>query len=823
MAQVFVLIKKIKIMKKFYYLFFAWLFIMQAAKAQTVTQIDTNWGDTVLLPSIPAVNFSVTDYGADPSLSDNATAIQAAINAAANAGGGYVVIPAGTFMSGPFKMKSNVGLELSANTVLKMLAYSNYPGSGTTTAVAPFIDLTSTTNSWIGGSGVIDGQGADWWSAYLAAMPSGGIARPAMIIFDNANKLEIEGITIQNAPNAHISIHRGNKNVTISGVTINTTYDSPNTDGIDVWSPNVNIINCNISCGDDNIAMDNESRYITIKGCTFGRGHGLSIGSYTSGIDHIYVNNCVFNQTDNGVHVKSARGRSGQVAYLVYENLTMNGVSTPVNLCEYYPDNTIPSNGSADAAQPITATTPDWKHILLRNITATGSANAGLFWAVPELPMQDVVFDNVKIEATSGMKMNYVDTASFINGSRINVASGSAFVSTFSSTITGINLITGLPSDSTTGNQTTQTVIWSLAADASGLSSSTFLTPSDQVLGSAIAGIQYNRGYNLGGSGYQDVARTSGMQLPTSYDPNSYVEYKIAVPTGKKFTLDTINFHALGGGTGGAKMAVYYSLDGFATSFPAGQATYNGVTYANNTGAGAIPLLNTSTAAGAGNEVANINTVIVADQNTTLSIRVYAWAGSAAKYFTSKDFTLIGELSDANALPLKLLSFTAKQQQGTSVLEWKTADEINTRYFSIERSSDGKLFNSIGAVDAKNTAGEHDYSFTDAAPLFGKNYYKLKQTDADGQFSYSDIALVNNQSSANALTVYPNPATSYIILSSTNGNSHVNIYDVRGRKVSELTNVQANQKIDVSRLSSGIYLAEVINGNTKSVTRVIKK
>lgn len=407
----------------------------------------TNWGDTIKVPSIATGEFLITDFGASTSSSDNAGAIQKAIDAAAKAGGGSVIIPAGTFISGPLLLKSNIGLKISEGAVLKVLDYTSYPGSGTTAKVASFLDLSGTTNVLISGKGIIDGQGDAWWAAFRATKPNGGIGRPAIISFDDASIIEVQGITIQNAPNGHISIHRGNKHVTIAGVTINSPADSPNTDGIDVWSPLVNILDCHISCGDDNIAMDNETRYMTIKNCTFGSGHGLSIGSYTSGIDHIYVSDCVFDQTDNGVHIKSSRDRSGLVEDLVYENLTMTGVSTPINICEYYPDNTIPSSGNADKAEPVTASTPTWQHIFLKDIKATGADNAGLLWAVPEMPIKDIVFDNVQIEAKTGMRANYLGDCFFINGSSIKVGSGKAITSAYGSSITGIDQTTGTPTE----------------------------------------------------------------------------------------------------------------------------------------------------------------------------------------------------------------------------------------------------------------------------------------------------------------------------------------------------------------------------------------
>jgi len=404
----------------------------------------TNGILSVTTPTIPAGTFNIISYGATTGSSNNTTAVQNAINAASTAGGGTVVVPSGTFLCGPIALKNNVGLQLASGSTLKVLAYGTYPGSGGTADVAPFIELDGLTNVLISGSGTIEGQGSAWWSAYNTSKAAGAaIARPAMIGFTGASTIEISGIRIQNAPNGHIGIGKSNNSVTVTGVTLSSPSTSPNTDGIDIWATNVNITNCNISCGDDNIAMNSNSEYVTITGCTFGTGHGLSIGSYAANVDHITVNSCTFSGTDNGVHIKSNRTRSGTVQYLTYSNLTMTNVANPINLCEYYPDNTIPSTASGDTAQPITSTTPVWKHITLQNITATGATTAGLLWAVPEKPMVDLIFDNVKITATQGMTANFINGASFINGSKITVSSGNAFVSTYNSTITGINLTTG--------------------------------------------------------------------------------------------------------------------------------------------------------------------------------------------------------------------------------------------------------------------------------------------------------------------------------------------------------------------------------------------
>jgi polygalacturonase len=118
----------------------------------------------------------------------------------------------------------------------------------------------------------------------------------------------------------------------------------------------------------------------------------------------------------------------------------MTNVPNPIYITSYYPS--LPSSASSDPAQAVTSTTPNWKHIVLQNITITGSTNAGILWGLPELYISDIVFDNVKISATKGMVANFVTGAVFKNGSSITVSSGNA-ITTYKASITGINTTTG--------------------------------------------------------------------------------------------------------------------------------------------------------------------------------------------------------------------------------------------------------------------------------------------------------------------------------------------------------------------------------------------
>jgi len=414
------------------FLFFAPVFLFISCSKK----VSNGLSDTTPPPGTNS--YIITNYGASTNLLDNTSFVQKTIDTCSAAGGGTVIVPAGTFLCGPVSLKSNITLKLESSAMLKALPYNSYPGAGTST-VTSFINGNGVSNITITGTGIIEGQGAEWWAAYKN---DNSIARPSMIRVTKCTNVNISNITIQNAPNVHVSVERLCDTVNITGLTINSPSNSPNTDGIDTWAPNVNISNCNISDGDDNIAVDSYSSNIHIKKCTFGTGHGCSIGSYTSGVHDITVDSCTFNSTTNGIRVKSNRGRSGIVQNMSYSNITMTGVTNPIDIVAYYPKT--PSTPTADSAQAITSTTPDYMNITLKNITVTGSGNAGIIWGLPEVSISNIVFDNVQINASAGMKANFVTGAVFKNGSRITASSGNA-ITTYNASISGINLVTGAP------------------------------------------------------------------------------------------------------------------------------------------------------------------------------------------------------------------------------------------------------------------------------------------------------------------------------------------------------------------------------------------
>ncbi|GAB3876852.1 hypothetical protein GCM10028824_35430 [Hymenobacter segetis] len=119
-------------------------------------------------------------------------------------------------------------------------------------------------------------------------------------------------------------------------------------------------------------------------------------------------------------------------------------------------------------------------------------------------------------------------------------------------------------------------------------------------------------------------------------------------------------------------------------------------------------------------------------------------------------------------LPVELTAFTAEAVKGTVQLRWNTATERNSAWFVVERSATGKEFSTVREVAAQgNSTTATDYATTDAAPLAGLSYYRLRQVDLDGSAEYSPVVTVGRKASYESLNFYPNPATDRLTLDLT--------------------------------------------------------
>ena len=443
------------------------------AKAQTFAGItaeqsaqNTPEGWTAVeLPQLPAITsantFNIKDYGASTSATDNTKAIQKALDAVPSTGG-MVVIPAGIWMFGStdqmtsktevLSIKAKTILHLSAGATLKLVEYGKAPNTKTV-----FIggknkgkNVTDVVIEGEGETSVIDGQGARWW----LARENGETFNPgAMIRFEQGKRFLLRNFKIQNTPGVNITISNSGKasHATIHDLIISEPSSeagkgkaSHNTDGISIWGPYVNIYNCNISNGDDNIVCDNDAQYIHVWKCKFGTGHGASIGSYTKNIKHVWFDNITMNGTTAGIRMKTGINsdgtlRGGGEEDWKFTNFTMTKVKNPFSIDCYY-DKNYNSDPAVDKAnaRALDSTTPTYNGILLQNVKTTDVCEGNAIFLIgrPESHIKNVTLDNVQISAKKGIDIRFVDNLVFKNNSKITVSSGSIWLKKFDSTWT---------------------------------------------------------------------------------------------------------------------------------------------------------------------------------------------------------------------------------------------------------------------------------------------------------------------------------------------------------------------------------------------------
>ncbi|MES2776993.1 MAG: pectinesterase family protein [Bacteroidota bacterium] len=200
----------------------------------------------------------------------------------------------------------------------------------------------------------------------------------------------------------------------------------------------------------------------------------------------------------------------------------------------------------------------------------------------------------------------------------------------------------------------------------------------------------------------------------------------------------------------------------------------------------------------------------------------------ASPYFaTAPGFTSFSPFAVANsiALPLSLLSFNAGYDAGAVKASWLTTNEVNTKNFIVERGINGNDFISLGAVDAKNVAGNNYYHFVDVNPLPGISYYRLKMVDKDGAFKYSKVAVVNSKF-IGKLGIYPNPVISEITVAHpvARAGATLRVMTIDGRKITAVTvsTGAVQSSIDATKLSAGNYLLVYENNGERMVTRFSK-
>lgn len=394
-------------------------------------------------PTFPDRTFAITDYGA---IGDGRTkctkAIASAIDACAGTGGGVVLVPKGTWLTGAIHLKSNVNLRLGKGSTLRFTDDPNdyLPKVFTRWAgfecvnYSPLIYARNCENIAVTGPGTIDGNGKPWWSwaerqsataermyreQILKGVPPeqrvyGTVAdglRPQLISPIHCKNVLLEGFTIAKAgPFWTIDLVYCDR-VIARRLRVLTT-GGPNTDGLNVdSSTNVLIEHCYFNTGDDCICMKsgmNEDGWrvgkstenVVVRYNLTEKGHGgVVFGSDTSGgIRNVYAHRCIFRGTDVGVRLKSTRGRGGVVERVLCEHIDMARVGREaIQMTTAYRAWMGTTKGKA----------PTFRDLTFRHLRVDGARWAVRMQGLPEAPIRRVSLADITITAGTGFSAEH--------------------------------------------------------------------------------------------------------------------------------------------------------------------------------------------------------------------------------------------------------------------------------------------------------------------------------------------------------------------------------------------------------------------------------
>jgi hypothetical protein len=200
--------------------------------------------------------------------------------------------------------------------------------------------------------------------------------------------------------------------------------------------------------------------------------------------------------------------------------------------------------------------------------------------------------------------------------------------------------------------------------------------------------------------------------------------------------------------------------------------------------------------------------------------------GAPAETPTSSKKSMSAIPGTIAALPIDLLYFSGNAVDDGVELTWATAMEENNDYFTIQRSTDGIVFDSILTVPgAGNSKTKSEYSIVDKTASGPVMYYQLKQTDYDKKSTTSKRVYVDTQTLVTeAIRVYPNPASSVLnIVNSSDGSMAIQLRNERGVVALSQTSNERETKLDVSNLKEGFYILEAVSGKNKQTVKIIIK
>jgi polygalacturonase len=417
--------------------------------------------------------FNVIDYGAHTSGSTPSTdGFQAAIGAAKKAGGGTIFIPAGQYISGPIELFSNITLYIDAGAIINFpatkLAFTPGRQQGVEVPTPlPLIGGHDLENVAVIGRGVLTTSNAEWIKLFPRVKPTGpvtgsengpnwekllldlnankpispdeydaaaGELRPSFIRFMNSKNVIVDGLRFIGSPMWVVHLLYS-ENAVVQNLVIETN-PGMETDGIVIDSSRfVKLDNDYIDTGDDGIVIksgkdadglrvNRPTEDVTITNCTVHHAHGaVTIGSETSGgVRNVVASNITAVDTQNGIRIKSARGRGGVVEDLRFDNWTMENVGEAITINNYY----MMEGETQTSEQPVSIRTPVFRNIAISNVTVNGAKVLIDVLGLPEMPIANVHINDVIGTGKVGLIDDHSDGLELHNV-QLNTESGPAF------------------------------------------------------------------------------------------------------------------------------------------------------------------------------------------------------------------------------------------------------------------------------------------------------------------------------------------------------------------------------------------------------------
>lgn len=229
---------------------------------------------------------------------------------------------------------------------------------------------------------------------------------------------------------------------------------------------------------------------------------------------------------------------------------------------------------------------------------------------------------------------------------------------------------------------------------------------------------------------------------------------------------------------------------------------------------------------GLGNGAVDASEDVAGDQwvsqlNVTAGQSFYLLVDAALTGNSGFNFIVTGTAVIEEPLPLQLTGFSGKRQNGSNYIQWETTNEINTKTFELERSTDGTTYTKVASLQSVGT-GNNMYVYNDPFASATKVFYRLKIIDLSGSFTYSHIIWIDADPKS-SIKIYPTLASNVVNINlgkSNLINSRAMLYDVTGKLLNSFLIQNIQQQLDISRLSQGLYILKFEDG---TAARFVKK